>query len=535
MGASLSGRLFGRYRLLSLIGKGGMGEVYLALGPGIEGVEKRLAIKRLLPSLAEDEGFVARFLDEARLVVQLSHGNIVPVFEVGRIGSDYFLAMEYVRGHNLREVDDALAKRQQVMPIPLALFIAHEVSRGLDYAHRKTDADGKPLGIVHRDVSPQNVLVGFDGEVRLVDFGIAKVAGKSHRTRTGGLVGKFAYMSPEQAAGSPLDGRSDIFSLGVVLHELLTGQPLFDGETDPEVLRKVQEAQVGPPSRMRTDISPQLDALVLRALAREPSERFANMAEFSRELGRRLYATSGAGAAELSSFMAELSRTSSASLSEAVASALEQTPDSAPAQKLTPETSAPPDSLRVTSTLTLTPEELAFPHRRLLPRALIAFTLSAAASGLAFGLWPKVRPSDSASKGEAASVADSAMASASTSAQSASATNNESDSSDLAATGRTNHSPGRARSPTAAKSVRLDVGYLTLRVSPASNIEVDGKSVAANSSLMRLELSAGNHEVAVRNALLGRDQSFDVEVPAGESVTRRVDLTQSESTGNATP
>jgi serine/threonine protein kinase len=194
-----SGQPFGRYRLLSLIGKGGMGEIYLALGPGVAGVEKRLAIKKLLPALAEDPGFVARFLDEARLVVDLSHGNIVPVFEAGQVGRDYFLAMEYVEGWNLRELGEAAAASGKPLPLPMALYIAMEVSRGLDYAHRKQGPDGRPLGIIHRDVSPQNILVSRDGDVKIVDFGIAKAAGKTQRTHTGSLLGKFAYMSPEQA------------------------------------------------------------------------------------------------------------------------------------------------------------------------------------------------------------------------------------------------------------------------------------------------------------------------------------------------
>jgi serine/threonine-protein kinase len=307
MDSAPPGQPFGRYRLLSLIGKGGMGEIYLALGPGVAGVEKRLAIKKLLPTLAEDEGFVARFLDEARLVVTLSHGNIVPVFEAGRVGRDYFLAMEYVEGCNLREIGETLLEAKRLLPIPLALFIAHEVSRGLDYAHRKTDVEGRPLGIIHRDVSPQNVLVAFDGEVRLVDFGIAKAAGKSQRTFTGALMGKFAYMSPEQAMGLPLDGRSDQFALGVVLHELLTGQPLFDGETDPEVLRKVQETRVAAPSSIRAEVSPELDALVLRTLARDPVSRFADMGELTKALGKLLYnGPQAAGAADLAAFLSPL-------------------------------------------------------------------------------------------------------------------------------------------------------------------------------------------------------------------------------------
>src|SRR5687768_16231380 len=215
--------VYGKYQLLDLLARGGMAEVYRAKSHGVEGFEKVLVIKRILPELGENPQFVEMFINEAKIAVTLSHANIVQVFDLGRADESYFIAMEYVAGYDLATV---LARGHRLgRPIPqeLAVYVVSELAKGLDYAHRRRDAQLRPLNIVHRDVSPQNVLISFESEVKLTDFGIAKAAlavSSEENTEAGVLKGKYAYMSPEQARGEEVDSRTDMFALGVVLHEL---------------------------------------------------------------------------------------------------------------------------------------------------------------------------------------------------------------------------------------------------------------------------------------------------------------------------
>jgi len=201
---------FGNYLLLERIAVGGMAEVFVAKAFGVEGFERLLAIKKILPTMGEDAEFIHMFVDEARIAVQLSHANIVQVLELGKYDENLYIAMEYISGRDLRQLVARFRKREQSVPVPQACLIVAEVCEALDYAHRKRDAQGRPLGIVHRDVSPQNVLVSFEGEVKLIDFGIAKAESRLQKTQSGILKGKFSYMSPEQVKGQPIDGRSDV-------------------------------------------------------------------------------------------------------------------------------------------------------------------------------------------------------------------------------------------------------------------------------------------------------------------------------------
>jgi len=218
---------FGKYWLLDRVNVGGMAEVWKAKAFGVEGFERLLAVKRILPNIAEDEEFITMFIDEAKIAVQLNHANIAQIFDLGKVDDSYFIALEFVHGKDVRGIYDR-CKQKPVdgmpnMPIAQACFIIMKACEGLDYAHNKRDAQGKELHLVHRDVSPQNVLISYEGEVKIIDFGIAKAAGKASKTQQGILKGKFGYMSPEQVRGLPLDRRSDIFSLGICLYELLTG------------------------------------------------------------------------------------------------------------------------------------------------------------------------------------------------------------------------------------------------------------------------------------------------------------------------
>lgn len=264
--------LFGRFLLVERIAVGGMAEVFAAVRPG-DPPGRAFAVKRMLPTLAEDEDLVRMFLDEARLQVQLDHPGIVPVHELGRIGSRYYLVMDYVAGRDLRALVDRFRAGGERLPVALAAHVAWRVADALDHAHRRRDAKGTELRIVHRDVSPANVLVGFDGLPRIIDFGVAQAA---MRRRTGPdvLRGKFGYMSPEMVRGLPVDRRSDVFALGVVLHEVLTGERLFTGPSELAVMEKVRACDVRPPSASNPSVPRALDAAVLRALAREPEDRF---------------------------------------------------------------------------------------------------------------------------------------------------------------------------------------------------------------------------------------------------------------------
>jgi eukaryotic-like serine/threonine-protein kinase len=279
---------FGKYYLLERINVGGMAEVFKAKTVGVEGFEKIVAIKRILPSVAEDEEFIKMFIDEAKITSQLSHANLAQTFDLGKFADAYYIAMEYVPGKDLRAVQERLRRRGDRIPLSIAAYVVGKVCEGLDYAHRKRDASGRELNIVHRDVSPQNVIVSYEGEVKLVDFGIAKAANKITRTQAGILKGKFGYMSPEQVRGLPLDRRSDIFAAGVVLDELCTGERLFTGSSDFSVLEKVQEAEITPPSVALPEISPRLEKVILKALAREPERRYQHAADFAQDLQRYL-------------------------------------------------------------------------------------------------------------------------------------------------------------------------------------------------------------------------------------------------------
>jgi serine/threonine protein kinase/TolB-like protein len=272
---------FGRYRLVGQLGEGGMAVVHRAVVQGPEGFERQVVVKRILPELARYPEFTKMLLAEARLCGLLHHPGIVQVNEVGEVDGQYYLAMEYVDGVDLATVMKRSSELGRPMPEGLACFVAAELADALAYAHALTGSDGRPLEIVHRDVSPSNVMLTRQGGVKLLDFGIAKAKSqvRDERTRTGTLKGKLSYMSPEQADGLPIDRRSDLFALGIVLYECLTVERLFRGGDDLETLRKVREAKVWPPSSVRPELSPDVDAVVVKLLARLPEARYQTGAD----------------------------------------------------------------------------------------------------------------------------------------------------------------------------------------------------------------------------------------------------------------
>ncbi len=279
-----AGSRFGQYVLEERVAKGGMAEVFRARMIGVEGFQKTVAIKRILADMAGNDEFVTMFIDEAKLAAQLKHPNIVDIYDLGKIDRSFYIAMEYVEGHDLRDVLARCRSAGVTVPVPLALHCAAQLASALDHAHTTRDFENRDLGLVHRDVSPPNVLISNDGEVKLCDFGIAKALSKATHTRDGLLKGKLRYMSPEQASGREIDHRSDIFSLGLVLYEMLTGQKAFDGATETEILEQVRDPQVAIPSSLNPQVPPDVDRIILRALQRDPGARYQSAADIGRAL-----------------------------------------------------------------------------------------------------------------------------------------------------------------------------------------------------------------------------------------------------------
>jgi len=275
---------FGKYFLLDKVAVGGMAEIFRAKSFGHSGFEKVVVIKRILSQFAGNEDFVEMFIDEAKLSVELTHPNIVQIYDFGKIEDSFFIAMESVQGKDLRSILRRQAERGEYMPFEVSAFIAHEMACGLDFAHKKSDPIGLPLNIVHRDISPSNVLISYGGHVKVVDFGIAKAESASDSTESGVLKGKFQYMSPEQAMAAPIDHRSDIFSLGICLWEMLTGNRLFKRKTGLDSLEAVRSGQVPLPTSFNPAIPTELEQICMRALTAEIGERYQEACHMQADL-----------------------------------------------------------------------------------------------------------------------------------------------------------------------------------------------------------------------------------------------------------
>ena len=281
-----------------------MAEVFKAKRTGVEGFEKVVAVKRILPHLSDNKEFLDMFVDEAKMVAGLTHPNIVHIFDLGKIDRSYYIAMEYVHGRDLRTIQKRAREKGLRMPLDLSLRVVSQVCAALEYAHRKKDERGRPMEIVHRDVSPQNILISFEGEVKLVDFGIAKAATKASITDRGALRGKVLYMSPEQAWGRPIDRRSDVFSLGIVLYELVTDtKPFLSGGTEVSILELVRQCVVTPPREINGRVPEALDRVIMKALAREPDDRYEDAGQMQRGLERILRERPPVTARDLARFL----------------------------------------------------------------------------------------------------------------------------------------------------------------------------------------------------------------------------------------
>jgi TolA-binding protein len=276
-------RPFGKYLLLDKLAVGGMAELYLAKMIGIEGFEKLIALKKLLPHLTSEKELVDAFVDEAKLAAMLSHENIVHIYDFGRLQDSYYIAMEYLYGKDLWVVDNESKAKDCLLSLDYILYLTSRICAGLEYAHNLKDFRGQPLNLIHRDVSPQNVFITYEGGVKIVDFGIAKAATQSTKTQVGMIKGKVAYMSPEQADGQPIDKRSDIFSTGILMYEMVTGKRMFEGDT-LQILAKVRAATFDPPERVTEDLPNKVYAIIHKALSKDRDRRYASCSEMLGDL-----------------------------------------------------------------------------------------------------------------------------------------------------------------------------------------------------------------------------------------------------------
>ena len=279
---------FGKYQLLDKIAAGGMAELYRAKVTGDYGFEKQVAIKKILPHLSDEGNLVKAFIDEAKLAALLQHENIVQIYDFGNMNGEYFIAMEYLFGKDLRKL--TYKAKEKGVPFDLAntLYVISRVCAGLDYSHNLKDLKGKPLNIIHRDINPQNIFITYEGQVKIIDFGIAKAASHNSTTHEGLIKGKLAYMSPEQANGQTIDHRSDIFSTGIILYELLAAQRMFQGET-MHIYTQVRDAVYEPLESLRPDLPADLHQVVQQALAKEPDERYQSGGEMLADLEECIY------------------------------------------------------------------------------------------------------------------------------------------------------------------------------------------------------------------------------------------------------
>src|SRR5262245_141578 len=283
----------GRYQLIGRLAIGGMAEVYLALSGELSGFRTLVVVKRILPHLASNQQFIRMFLDEARIAALLDHPNIVRIIEVGHDGDEYFLVMELVQGKPLSAVLRKAAKEKSPLTPALAAFVVAQAANGLGYAHNLADAEGNPLNVVHRDVSPQNILVSFEGAVKVIDFGIARALGRVSETSPGGLKGKIEYMSPEQASAEEVDHRADVFALGVVLWEALTGRRLFRRETELATMRAIVDDPIPHPSEIVPRLPIELDTIVMRALRTRKDARLPSSNEVAVALQKFAFSNTG--------------------------------------------------------------------------------------------------------------------------------------------------------------------------------------------------------------------------------------------------
>jgi hypothetical protein len=513
--------LFGRYQLLEPLAKGGMAEVFKAKLVAAAGTEKLLCIKRVLPQLTHNRDFISLFVKEARIALPLTHGNITQVFDFGEQDGVYYLAMEYIAGQNLYEVLKRVREVDRTLDLPASLHIAAEVCKGLHYAHTFTDPKGQPQVVVHRDVTPHNILISYNGEVKLTDFGIALAATKV-ASEDGVIRGKACYLSPEQADAHPGMPRSDIFSLGVVLYEMLTGIRPFEADGEAETLRRVREAQVEPPSQLNKEVDSSIDAIVLKALARNPDERYPRAGDMQVALGQILHKRWPDFTAEhLSTAMKDLFAWE---IAQAEGAAGDDVRDRLLFQLSRAGIQVDADKTSTAELLELGTVAIGaamrpLRRRKTWPRLapLLAGVVLLAVLGVFLGLryWPTDAGSGALDAGdELAAVAYGDEEHLPPEVRA----------SPEPGTGAGSASPEPKRDPT--RRLAAGMAYLNLNSWPWSVVYLDGRRLRGNTPLFRVKVQAGKHQLRFVNPELGMSREVAVVVDAGAVKTVAISLQQ---------
>ncbi len=532
----------GKYKLVKLIASGGMAEVYLAKQVGAAGFEKLVCLKRILPHLARDKQFVEMFLNEARLAARLDHPNIVSIFDLGETNGNYFIAMEFIDGPNLRAVGNRAAELNELLPIPEVLKIISMAAAGLQYAHDLTDEQGHPLGLVHRDISPDNILVHRNGAAKVVDFGIAKAANSSGATRTGTLKGKVAYMPPEQLRGSPLDRRTDVFALGVVLYEMLAGKRPWDAISEVALIGKIMTEDAPPLAELRPDAPEELLAIVERVLAKDREQRYQSCHELQNDLEQLLVnlgqtITPMRVADFIKAYSPEVSPASEAEVTDASLGAVEE--ESFAGTGAAPQLIAhgrPPQPEREAGTMMLDKPALPPQKGRALLYGIAAFAFIAMVGGGAAVFFLKGQGDDQAAPVavERATLVEPARPAP----EKPLPPPPEPTRAVVAEPIKSKPAPRRvavveppappppvvvvvkeAPKPPPPAPVVIAKGELLLLIRPWAKVEVDGQEIGVTPLADPIQLSAGDHQVRLINPDLGKDITRTVHIVASERNT----------------
>ncbi|MBW2733809.1 MAG: serine/threonine protein kinase [Deltaproteobacteria bacterium] len=518
---------FGRYRLTKLLAVGGMAQIYLGKSYGAEGFVKPLVIKRLDPNLGLDTHFTRLFINEAKLLVSLNHSNIAPVFDFGRVEGDLYMAMEYVRGATLHELMGNQQEQNRRLDPQLSAYIIAEICKGLDYAHRKSTGVGDVRGIIHRDVKPRNILLSDEGEVKLVDFGVAKLAGRMEAAR---LTGTLAYMSPEQAARKNVDAGTDIFSAGLVLHELLAGEPAYQGDSASELFSKARDAKVPP---LPSDVPAELREVVAHATHFERGERFPSAHEMEAMLSEYLLLARSVGAtvdsrspaSRLSILIRTFPQDHESSLDDDSLpdeKTLQELPESEPVEDAGPVDMAMIHDAAetfhtefMTRVLAEQQADTTFQSSRRRWPLIALLILLVGLSASFFALWssptsPAKKPQDlSASKDATTPVPDATQSKAALDQQS---------SPDTAAP--------RVKPKTRPRPRPRPRGYGTLNLNsiPWSQVTINGRRIKRPTPLLRLKLRAGRHRIVLVNRERRLRKVIRVTIRSGQTTTKLIRL-----------
>lgn len=567
MGAVIQPQPFGKYFLLEKIATGGMAEIYKAMYRAGGEFEKTLVIKRILPHLANDEEFITMFRDEAKLTVRLNHANVVQVFDFGRYGDDHFLAMEYVQGQNLRQVMRRCQELGATVPLPFALYCCLEVCKGLQYAHTRKDENDQPMGIIHRDITPSNILVSYEGEVKLADFGIAKAESRAGATQAGMIKGKASYLSPEQVRGKDvIDHRADVFSLGAVLWELLVGKKLFSGDDDFQIMNRISEAPILPPSTVNATVPPRIDLVCLMALERDRTKRYPNAASMQKDLARLLQEFGGnVTTVDIASFLHRLFKKEMEAEKEASKSMRRLVVDDVRVDEVKVDAAA-----RDGATLTAPDPaqddgdtgKVVLPRRkRGMPKAAFAagaglLAVGVTAAALVFGGFVGQGALEAAPTGTVVAVASATPEAMTTAELPATETPAETVPAatptaealpTLDATGTATPAPAATATakptprqtavaaatrtpasttitPKATPAPKGALGLLKVDSQPWGEIFVDGRSIGRQTPAFDLKLPVGKHKIRLVNPVQKLEASFEVEITEGTPVKKVVKL-----------